>query len=74
MFEPPIYKDHRIHTRRLNRGPWVSTIVNLGRKTVPTKDALTETTTRVPGEYASEDWAIQAARTYIDTEVRDAPE
>ncbi len=74
MSEPPIYKEHRIHTRRLTRGPWLSTIVNVGRKTVPTKEALTETVTRVPGEYASEDEAIQAARAYIDQKVRDAPE
>jgi hypothetical protein len=71
--EPPIYKQHRIHTRRLTRGPWISTIVNVGRKTVPTKEALTETATRVPGEYASEDEAIRAARAYIDQEVREAP-
>jgi len=49
-------------------------IVNVGRKTVPTKDALTETVTRVPGEYESEDRAIQAARAYIDWEVKDVPE
>jgi hypothetical protein len=46
--------------------------VNLGKKTVLTKDALTEAVTRVPGEYESEDRAIQAARAYIDEEVRDA--
>jgi hypothetical protein len=72
--EPPIYKQHRIHTTRLSSGPWVSMIVNVGRKTVPTKDALTETVTRVPGEYELEDMAIQAARAYIDWEVRDVPE
>jgi hypothetical protein len=71
--EPPIYKEHRIHTTRLFSGPWICTIVNVGRKTVPTKDALTETVTRVPGEYAVEDEAIQAARMYIDYEVREAP-
>jgi len=46
----------------------------MGQKTVPTKDALTDTVTRVPGEYALEDAAIQAARAYIDYEVREAPE
>ena len=72
MSEPPIYKEHRIHTRRLTRGPWVSMIVNVGGKLLPTKEALTETATRVPGEYATEDEAIQAARLYIDYEVREA--
>jgi hypothetical protein len=58
----------------LSSGPWLSLIVNLGKKTVLTKDALTEAVTRVPGEYESEDRAIQAARAYIDEEVRDAQE
>jgi hypothetical protein len=71
--EPPVYKQHRIHTTRLASGPWISLIVNVGRKTVRTKDALTDTVTRVPGEYALEDQAIQAARAYIDHDVRDAP-
>ena len=74
MREPPIYKQHRIHTMRLPSGPWISLIVNLGRKSVPTKDALTSTVTRVPGEYALEDQAIQAARAYIDHEVHDLAE
>jgi len=72
--EPPIYKQHRIHTRQLARGPWVSLIVNVGKKTVLTKDALTDAVTRVPGEYTLEDEAIQAARAYIDHEVREASE
>jgi len=74
MREPPIYKQHRIHTTRLASGPWISMIVNVGKKTVLTKDALTDTVTRVPGEYAAEDEAIQAARAYIDWELRDTPE
>ena len=73
MREPPTYKQYRIHASRLVSGPWISLIVNMGRKTVRTKDALTDTVTRVPGEYATEDEAIQAARAYIDHEVRDAP-
>jgi len=72
--EPPIYKQHRIHTKRLFSGAWISTIVNVGRKTVLTKDALTDSVTRVPGEYALEDEAIQAARAYLDHEVREALE
>ena len=74
MKRAPIYKQHRIHTTQLFSGPWVSTIVNMGRKTVPSKDALTDTVTRVPGEYPSEEEAIQAARAYIDREVKDLPD
>ena len=70
----PTYKQHRIHTTQLFSGPWISTIVNMGRKTVLTKDALTDTVTRVPGEYGSEEEALQAAREYIDREVRDLPD
>ena len=33
-----------------------------------TKDSLTDTVTRVPGEYPSEDEAIQGAERYIDAE------
>ena len=68
------YKQYRIHTRRLPSGPWLSMIVNVGTRTVTTKNALTATVTRVPGEYEFEDKAIQAARAYIDAEVGDAPE
>lgn len=74
MSEPPIYKGHRIHTKRLYSGVWIGTLVNLGKKTVPTREALTVAVTRVPGEYESEDTAIQAARAYIDVEVREAAE
>ena len=74
MRKAPTYKQHRIHTRQLYSGPWLSMIVNVGRKTVPSKDALTDTVTRVPGEYGSEEEALQAAREYIDREVRDLPD
>jgi hypothetical protein len=69
--DPPVYKGHRIHTKRLFSGVWISTLVNVGKKTVPTKESLTDTVTRVPGEYAVEDEAIQAARAYIDYEVKE---
>jgi hypothetical protein len=72
--EPPVYKGHRIHTKRLFSGAWIGTLVNVGKATIPTRDALTDSVTRVPGEYESEDQAIQAARVYIDLEVRAAPE
>ena len=68
------YEQHCIHIRQLFSGPRLSMIVNMGRKTVLTKDALTDTVTRVPGEYGSEEEALQAAREYIDREVRDLPD
>ena len=74
MRKAPTYEQHRIHTRQLFSGPRLSTIVNMGRKTVLTKDVLTDTVTRVSGEYTSEEEAIQAARTYIDREVKDLPD
>jgi hypothetical protein len=63
--EDPIYKEHRIHTTPLLSGRWISAIVNIGKKKVVTKDSLTDTVTRVPGEYESEEQALQAARDYI---------
>ena len=66
MKEDPIYKEHRIHTTPLLSGRWISAIVNIGKKKVVTKDSLTDTVTRVPGEYDSEVAAIRAAMRYID--------
>ena len=68
MHDAPVYKTHRIHTSRLMRGPWVSIVVSIGTRQPMTKDSLTDTVTRVPGEYPSEDEAIQAAKHYIDAE------
>jgi hypothetical protein len=65
--EDPIYKEHRIHTTPLLSGRWISAIVNFGKKKVVTKDSLTDTVTRVPGEYDSEEQALRAAREYIST-------
>jgi len=64
----PVYKAHRIHTSRLMRGPWVSIVVSIGTRQPMTKDSLTDTVTRVPGEYPSEEEAIQGAKRYIDAE------
>jgi hypothetical protein len=50
----------------LPSGRWLSKIVKLGKKKVMTKDSLTAAVTRVPGEYDSEEEAIQAARQCID--------
>ena len=69
-----IYKAHRIHVDRLPSGRWVSLIVNLGARTTVTKNALTESVTRIPDEYESEDRAVQAARAYIDEVVQTASE
>ena len=68
MREPPIYKQHRIHTTRLPSGLWLGKIVKLGMKKTVTKDSLTAAVTRVPGEYDSEARAIQSAKYYIDDE------
>jgi hypothetical protein len=43
-------------------------IVKLGRRKVMKRDSLTATVTRVPGEYDSEEEAIQVAKRYIDDE------
>ena len=64
----PVYKAHRIHATRLYSRPYVSLIVSIGKGQPMTKDSLTDTVTRVPGEYPSEDEAIQAAKRYIDAE------
>jgi hypothetical protein len=63
-----VYKEHRIHTKRLFSGRWVGAIVNVGKKKVITKDSLTEAVTRIPGEYDSEDETVEAAKGYIDGE------
>jgi len=63
-----VYKAYRIHTRSLMAGPWDSVIVSIGRRKPMTKDSLTDTVTRVPGEYHSREEAMQAAKRYIDGE------
>ncbi len=63
-----VYKAHRIHTTRLFSRPYVSMIVRLGTRERLTAYSLTDTVTRVPGEYASEVEAIQAAIRYIDAQ------
>jgi len=62
----PVYKAHRIHVTRLYSRPYVSRIVGIGIRQPMTKDSLTATVRRVPGEYPSEAEAIQAAMRYID--------
>ena len=42
--------------------------MKLGKKKAMTKDSLTAAVTRVPGEYASEAEALQAAKRYVDEE------
>lgn len=66
MREDPIYKAHRIHVTPLSNGRWISLIVNMGKTKVVTKDSLTDTVTRLPGEYVSAAAALQAAKQYID--------
>jgi len=62
----PVYKAHRMHITRLYSRPYVSLIVRIGIRQPMTKDSLTATVMRVPGEYPSEAEAIQAAMHYID--------
>ena len=66
--EASVYKAHRIHITRLYSRPYVSMIVSLGKGTPLTTNSLTDTVTRVPGEYPSEAEAIQAAMRYIDAQ------
>jgi hypothetical protein len=64
--EDPIYKAHRIHITPLFSGRWISAIVNMGKKKVVTKHSLTDSVTRVPGEYDTAAEALLAAKQYID--------
>jgi hypothetical protein len=68
----PVYKQHRIHTEKLTSGLWLVSIVNFGKRKMPTGDSLTDAVTRIPSEYDSEEQAIQAAKEYIDQQA--APE
>ena len=68
MQNAPVYKAHRIHTKSTMSGLWVSIIVSIGTRNPLTKDSLTDSVTRVPGEHHTEGEAIQAAKRYIDAE------
>lgn len=61
-----LYKNHRIHLSHLKSGLWLSQIVSIGERTPVTEDSLTDTVTRVPGEYLSQAEALEAANSYID--------
>jgi transcriptional regulator with XRE-family HTH domain len=62
----PVYKGHRIHISRRYSGPYISMIVRRGTPKPRTKNSVTDTVARAPGEYPSEDEAIQAAMRYSD--------
>lgn len=64
--QAPIYKGYRIHTSRLHSDTYVSMIVRLGGRDPLARDSLTDTVTRVRGEFASEAKALDAAMRYID--------
>jgi hypothetical protein len=64
--ESTLYKEHRIHTKQLPSGLWIASIVNLGKRKMVNTDSLTAAVSRIPGEYDSEEGAIQAAKGYID--------
>ena len=60
------YKAYRIHTTPHLTGLWISLIVSIGTPKPVTKDSLTNTVTRVPGEDQSAAKALEAAKRYID--------
>jgi hypothetical protein len=64
--ESPVYKNYRIHTKPLLSGLWIASIVNFGKRRVSNTNSLTAAVSRVPGEYDSEQEAIEAAKRYID--------
>jgi hypothetical protein len=64
----PLYRGYRLHTARLPSGRWLCSLVRLGAQHKMTPDSLTPVVTRVPGEYASEAEAFQAAQRYINEE------
>ena len=66
-----VYKGYRIHTSQLFSATYVAMIVRLGGRIPLTTNSLTDTVTRVPGEHANEEQAIQAARAYIDVATKE---
>lgn len=70
MEESTVYKGHRIHTKQLPSGLWLTSIVNIGKRKMTTMDSLTAAVSRVPGEYDSQREAIQAAKQYLDQKER----
>ncbi len=52
---------------------WVVSIVTTGKRKLTTKDSLTMAVTRIPGEYGSEQEALQAAKEYIDQQTERGP-
>ena len=64
----PIYKEYRIYTSPLMNEHWISMIVSIGKRRLITRDSLTDTVTRVPGEHRSEVGALLATKRYIDEE------
>jgi hypothetical protein len=69
----PVYRDYRIHISRLFSEAYVTMIVRLGGRDPQTTNSLTDTVTRVPGEYGDEEQAIHAARAYIDAAMKLGP-
>jgi hypothetical protein len=64
--QSPVYKEHRIHIKPLPSGLWIASIVNFGKRKLANTDSLTAAVNRVPGEYDSDQEAIEAAKRYID--------
>lgn len=58
-----VYKGHRIHLSGLHSGSWLISLVRLGVSKPGTAGPPVE---NARGQYASEEDAVSAARTYID--------
>jgi hypothetical protein len=68
-----VYKAYRVHTTPHLAGLWISLLVSIGAPKPVTQDSLTDTVTRVPGEYPSAAQALAAAKRYIDDEASRQP-
>ena len=66
--EGPLYRGYRIYTAPLFSGHWRCKLVRLGEEPVVTRDSLTPKVIGLPGEFDSEEQAVQAAKRYIDQE------
>ncbi len=65
--ERPVYKGYRIHAIAFLTGSWIVGTVKCGRlKTLKTAHALRDEMVLLPGEFATEEAAIGAARAYLD--------
>ncbi len=62
--ERPVYKGYRIHAMPFRTDSWIVGIVKRGK--LKTAAALRAEVLLLPGEFATEDGAIAAAKAYLD--------